>query len=692
MRTVFIEIDSVLSHHIKEMTQHGKLPVTDPNDRQIALLLAAVALAFYLRTLAPDMLPGDAGEFQFAAWRWGVAHPTGYPLYLMVGGLWQRALSLVGIRPAAAINGLSAVLGAAAVGMTYLVSMHWSAGPLALRRLAGVYSAVLLGINLTFWSQALIAEVYTLHMVLVLGVLLAAQRLAPSAPGLPAMPVNARSLLILAALTGLALTHHGMALLLMPGLLVYLAMSGAGWRDLPLRVWVAAAALLAVPLLLYLYIPLRAGPDASPWLHQRLGDGTLTLYTNNWAGFLHYLTGQSISVGFRDLGGALGQVSQAGWLWRYHFDIVGLVMMAFGIGWLVRQRVWPVLALTVIYALIQQVFVLFYNIGDILVYYIPLYAAGALWAGFGLLGLGTGWQPVNALEDARQKEQEEIAREEAAAASEGHPDAGAAAPTPGGLVIAGRVIAGLLLLWALRDVTSVAAAIDQSQSVGARTQWEAILAAQPPADAILVSNDRNEIVPLFYLQTVEQRGQGMTGLFPLIAPDARFTDIGATLDTALADGAPQPVYLIKEMPGLEVKYALESAAPPLIQVVGRHESAPAVAVDQPHGPLRLVGYDWNPEADAVTVRLHWQVIKSVDGDYTATVQLLGADERKLAQADFQAGGDFYPTSLWKPGERLVVTHHLALNEPIPSDATLLAGMYRTADLTPLAEPIRLSTP
>lgn len=680
------------SHHIKEVTEPVKFPLTDHNDRQIALLLAAVALALYLRTLAPDLLPGDPGEFQFAAWRFGLAHPTGYPLYLLAGGVWQRILALVGISPAAALNGLSAALAATAVGLTYLVMLRWTAGPLALRRLAAVYSAVLLGTNLTFWSQALIAEVYALHMVLVLGVLLAAQRLAPSAPGLPRAQAAARPLLILAVVVGLALTHHGMALLLIPGLAIYLAWAGAGWRDLPRRAWVAAAALLLAPLLLYLYLPLRAGPGASPWLHQRLGDGTLDLYTNTWAGFLHFLTGQSISVGFRDLAGALGQLPQAGWLWRYHLSWVGLVMMALGIGWLVRQRAWPVLALTASYALIQQIFILFYNIGDILVYYIPLYAVGALWAGFGLLGLSTGWRTVNARDDVALHE----FAEEQAPSVDTAPGNGAAAQTPvpavGGLAVAGRILAGLLLLWALRDVAAVAAAIDQSQSYGARRQWDAILAAQPPADAILASNDRNEIVPLFYLQNVEQRGQGMTGLFPLIAPDARFADIGATLDTALAAGGGQPVYLIKPMPGLEIKYQLAPAAPPLVQVLGPHVPQPAHRLDRPYGPLRLIGYDWQPNADAVQVRVVWQVVDPLSDDYTATAQLLGAAGTKLAQDDFPPGGDYYPSSLWKPGDLLVVEHTLALDAPLPADATLLLAFYRAADLAALADPVQIPIP
>ena len=116
-----------------------------------------------------------------------------------------------------------------------------------------------------------------------------------------------------------------------------------------------------------------------------------------------------------------------------------------------------------------------------------------------------------------------------------------------------------------------------------------------------VSNDRNEIVPLFYLQAVENRAKGNTGLFPLIAPDARFADIGTTVQTALDAGASvqpnQPVYLIKPMDGLEARFALEPATPPLVQVTGAAAAAkPAIASDAVYGPLRLLGYDMQPAA------------------------------------------------------------------------------------------------
>ncbi len=78
-------------------------PLTS-TDRQIAFLLGAIVAGLLLRSVPLDLLPGDAGEFQFAAWNFGPAHATGYPLYLIAGGIWQHLLALVGVTPAYALN------------------------------------------------------------------------------------------------------------------------------------------------------------------------------------------------------------------------------------------------------------------------------------------------------------------------------------------------------------------------------------------------------------------------------------------------------------------------------------------------------------------------------------------------------------------------------------------------------------
>lgn len=645
-------------------------------DRRVALFLFAGAFGLYLRTLAPGLLTGDSAEFQVAAWQLGLAHPTGYPLYLMIGSLWQHLLALVGLSPAYALNALSACFGAMTVALLYCCMVGWLQNSFGVQRLAALLTALLFAVNFTFWSQNLIAEVYTLHTLFVVLLLLVASQLSitpnahdadPLVPLSPDHPVRANLVILLALLVGLSLTHHAMTLLLLPSLALVLWQARQGWIEQP-RTWGLAGLALIAPLLLYLYIPLRSGPAASPWYHQALGAEPLTLYENNWAAFVSFITGQSIAVGFRDLAGALQQLPQAWLLWRLHFLWPGIVLAILGFYLLLRQRQWSILVLTVPFFLVQQTFNLFYNIGDILVYYIPLYLIAAIWAGFAANAIGSGLQQM--MNNAETK---------------------SASTTPARLVLQVGTVLVLVLFWlpiqlATRDFTL----IDQSATTRAQEMWQAIVAAQPPADAILVSNDRNEVAPLFYLQAVEDALPGVTGLFPLIAPDERFADIGTTVATALSAGDGRPIYLIKEMPGLAVKFDLAAATPPLVEVIGPAATTPpTTVVDQPFGPLRLLGYDWQPRADGATVRLHWQVQERVAADYTTTVQLFVANGDKVAQSDAPPGGVYYPTSRWKPGELLVETHQLTFSQN-QQPIRLLVGMYTGADLAPLAPSLELA--
>ncbi len=638
---------------------------THRTDRQIILLLLAFTLGLYWRTMAPGLLAGDSGEFQVAAWRLGLAHPTGYPLYLLLGSAWQHALALIGINPATALTVFSAVIGALAVALLYIIMRDWLQGALNVRRAAALFTALLFAVNPTFWSQNLIAEVYTLHVLFILLILRVFQQIdlshfLPREPSNTDISLNATQptrLLWLFFLVGLALAHHGMTIFLLPGLLLGLwLLDRRWWRSSQFLISAALVALL--PLILYVYIPLRSGPDASPWYHQWLGGERLDLYQNNWSSFLNFITGRSISVGFYNVTQALANLPQAGLLWRLHFYWPGLLLMGVGLSVLIRQHRWSVLAFTLSYAVIQQVFNLFYGIGDILIYYIPLYLIGAIWAGFAANALGNGMRaPVD----------DPLAR-----------------PFVGGLFL---VAALFFIPFQLLRINF--APLDQAGDQVVRQTWETILAAQPAPDAILISNDRDEIVPLFYLQAVEKRAVGMTGLFPLLSTASRFADIGTTVETALAAGGGRPVYLIKPMPGLEVKFTLKAARPPLARVVGlAPPGTPAHSINQPFGPLQLVGYDWQMVDQSVRVTLHWLVRDKLTADYTSTVQLFDATGEKLAQDDQQPGGVYYPTSLWKPGEMLLDRHLLSL----PTDrkpTTLLIGMYVGPEFIQLAPPLKL---
>ena len=66
----------------------GRCPMVavswDRRDLGLGVAVAVVALVVYVLTLAPGLLRADSGELQTLAVTLGYAHPTGYPVYLLL--------------------------------------------------------------------------------------------------------------------------------------------------------------------------------------------------------------------------------------------------------------------------------------------------------------------------------------------------------------------------------------------------------------------------------------------------------------------------------------------------------------------------------------------------------------------------------------------------------------------------------
>jgi hypothetical protein len=253
------------------------------------------------------------------------------------------------------------------------------------------------------------------------------------------------------------------------------------------------------------------------------------------------------------------------------------------------------------------------------------------------------------------------------------------------------LLALILPVWLL---TTRFVSLDQSRNTQTRAAWQALLAQPVPQDAILVTNDRDEMMPLWYMQHLEGVRPDLTGLFPLIRPGPAWVDVGGVIAEALRSG--RPVFLIKPMPGLEVKFRLAPAGM-LVRALGPAAANPP---DRPAdvlyaGVIRLTGYDLQPTSltpgGSAALTLHWQPVRRLDADYTTFVQLLNADDAKISQSDHRPGGVYYPTSLWKPGETLADTHTLSLAADLGRPPyTLLVGLYTgTTDLRHLGEPQRV---
>jgi hypothetical protein len=133
-------------------------------DRVVTAGLFLVTLGVYLRTLLPGVgYSGDTAKFQMLGAVGGVPHATGYPLYVFLD---QAFHQLVPIGSSAwRANLLSAVLGAAAIAVLFRLLRI-----LEVRAGVAAAAALTFAFTTTFWSQAVVAEVYTLHILLTVSV------------------------------------------------------------------------------------------------------------------------------------------------------------------------------------------------------------------------------------------------------------------------------------------------------------------------------------------------------------------------------------------------------------------------------------------------------------------------------------------------------------------------------------------
>jgi hypothetical protein len=349
----------------------------------------------------------------------------------------------------------------------------------------------------------------------------------------------------------------------------------------------------------------------------------------------------------------------------------GVALAGIGITALIVLRRWGLLWLTGGGFLVLTAFNLFYTIGDIAVFYIPSYLIACTWIGVAAAWLASllwkTFSTSSSQDKARPLDQPTRRRKLERAL----------APA---VVIPFAVISLLFLLPAYL-FTSHAAGMNRGQETRAQDWWDALLAANPPEGAVLVTNDRDEMMPLWYMQQVEGRRPDLAGVFPLLMPDEPWSNMGRVVDSALATG--RPVSLIKPMPGLEIKAQLgQPDAAGLTPVLGAAITAPpAVESDARIGDtIRLAGVTVEPAqvqpGQAASVDLFWQPVAVTPADYTSFAQLLLPDGTKVAQSDKPVGGVFYPTSLWQSGETVLDRHTLTVPAGAPPGPyQLLVGMY-----------------
>ncbi|MDA0241888.1 MAG: DUF2723 domain-containing protein [Chloroflexi bacterium] len=581
----------------------------------LLLLLAPI----YFLTLGRTVGSADTFEFQVVVPQLGIVHPTGYPLYLLLGKLWTLLIPFGQLAFRLNVGTAVYALGAAMIVLELVrrgAEGQGSRGAGEQGRLLtshlSLFTASLFALRPTFWGQAVEAEVYTLHNLIVAAVLFLLLRQLQQ-------PTAVR-LLWTAALITLGLTNHLTTILLAPVALLVAIFTWQSWRA-DWRWLLGRLPLTLLPLTLYAYLPLRwAAVNDEPM---------------GWGRFLGWITGSQFQdalqlwAWWRDPTryAVVGRLFVAEWTW------LGLTVALLGLGWLAWHN-WRWAAVLATTWAGYTFYCLNYYVPDLAVFLQPAHLIIALCIGAGLIAVSVSASQL-------------------------------ISPSAPPLLRSSAPLLPLalfpLLLW---HTAALWPSIDRSQN-WALAKWGTAVLAQPLASNGVILADSEKIAPLFYLQQAE-------GLRPDLAISVQPDEAAYRAQLTAALEAGRTVYLARYLPGLEGAYYLRSAGP--LTEVG---TAPLTSLPPTAEPraqtvaegIQLVGIELEPASAGVAghtaVTFYWQVKTPLPETWHIYVRWAGGSP--INPAGQHPAHNYYPTTAWKDGE-IVADHHL-LPHPYPPVAT-----------------------
>jgi Protein of unknown function (DUF2723) len=314
-----------------------------------ALIVALIAFALYYATLLPGFDFGDTGSFQTTVGSSVITTRDAYPTYFAIA---NALLWLTGGEPARTLNLASAIEGAVACGLLVLVAAELS-GSVA----AGVAAALLFAVSYTFWSQAIIAEVYSLHMIFTLATLWLLLRWSVT-PGLT-------RLTLFFAVFAIGFGNHLSMVLLLPGYTVFLLLAApGGWRAMfAPKVVAIAIACACVGALQYAWNlrSLWLLPQPPHDLLEALARFWFDVTKSDWRDTMvmnvpRSMLSDHVAMYWFDLTQQFGKVVPA--------------LAAAGFAWLAWSN-WRRAVLLLLLFAVNVVFAFSYNVGDSHVFYLP---------------------------------------------------------------------------------------------------------------------------------------------------------------------------------------------------------------------------------------------------------------------------------------------------------------------------------
>ncbi|MBM3128645.1 MAG: DUF2723 domain-containing protein [Chloroflexi bacterium] len=596
----------------------------EKRDPLLSAMVFALAFALYWRTLAPSVLGpfDDALEIQYVIPRLGILHPTGYPLYTILGKLFTLIVPLND--PAFRLNLFSALCAALAVAFVYA-----SARKLVAWRAAALLAALIFAVGDAFWAQAVAAEVYALQMLLVALILWLTLQNAKCK--------TQNALYALSFAMGLGLAHHRLIVLLLPAIALYVFLvNRAVLQD---RTSLARAlGFLLLPFAFYLYLPLRGAIGSA--------DGT---YQNSLATFAAWISGsQYLAFVTANPLAVVHDVAFYQTLFQKQFTWAGIALAAIGvIGLARRPREW----LLIVSALaLQLAFVFNYRTADVQVHFLTAFLLGALL-------IAAGIDTLFSIADFRFS----IFR---------HPS----------VVRLGLTLCLLAIPYHLLQSNYAANDLSQKWDVH---DYGVDLLTQPFENNPTVIGILGEMTLMRYFQAAHGLRADVQTIAAdkenarLAAIEHALKQNRAIYLTRALKGAPEKYSLSSVGPLIRVQTKPTTSAPALPRSLDVDFGAVKLIGYDLKTPFNTVPRSQHTENGKwLRVTLYWRVEAKMANDALVSLKILRADQRVFGQADHRPVRDAYPTNAWRVGEIIADTYDVPiLFGATPGEYTINVTLY-----------------
>ncbi|MCX8009776.1 MAG: DUF2723 domain-containing protein, partial [Ignavibacteria bacterium] len=355
------------------------------------LIFTFIVFAIYLTTLAPGLVEIDSGELAAAAITLGIAHPTGYPTFTILGFVFSKLLFFVS--KIYAMNIFAAIC--TTVGFYFVVKINFhlftqlkSTAKIeaktakkktqikaklddSLILLFSIVSALTLAFSKTFWKQSTSVEVYSLHLAFISSAIyffLKAVDLEETKTAKATFALLKNKYWLLFSITlGLSFTNHLTSILLIPAFAYYYFSKYGFNKSSFKRIFILVVPFI-ISLSFYLYLPLNA--MSNPEI--------------NWGNPIDFERFKRHIMGWQYQSWIFSSTESASKQFKYYinnfpneFTIIGLIVIVVGLFALIKQNR-KILYFTLLLFITCILYSINYDIADIDAYFLLSYLSSSI--------------------------------------------------------------------------------------------------------------------------------------------------------------------------------------------------------------------------------------------------------------------------------------------------------------------------